>query len=243
MKLPSFWECTGRVGQDDHCRMLPSPEIYKISRGKGKMGASDLARGHGLKTARGWRQRDQYQTGQMSLSTYHSPFLPASHFSSFLETCILFGITSFPSCFDKQNTATLTEGPVWWGGQVPETSRTGNAASGLVQASEYSPIFWYTAANSGYFAQWAMNSQGHWHCSASYSSETKFYLMLGFGTEKLYWGETSDASSVKTGTFWWEGGWFSKEDICQRHIFSPLALPHTPSVTTGKLFSPRIIQD
>lgn len=124
---------------------------------------------------------------KLSLSTYHSPFLLASNFSFFLETCILFGITSFPSCFDKQNIATLTEDPVWWGGQVPETRLTGNTAPGLVQASEYNPIFWYTTADSGYFAQWAMNSQGHWHCSVSYSSKTKFYQMLGFGTENLYW--------------------------------------------------------
>lgn len=41
-----------RVSQDYHCRMFPSPEIYKNSRGKGKMGASNLAKGHGLKTAR-----------------------------------------------------------------------------------------------------------------------------------------------------------------------------------------------
>lgn len=52
-----------RVSQDDHCRMFPSPDIYKSLRGKGKMGASNLARGQGLKTARSvsdWTNEPQH---------------------------------------------------------------------------------------------------------------------------------------------------------------------------------------
>lgn len=182
-KLPSFWGCTW-LKESAKMTTAECFQVLIFTRARREKVKWVLLIWQGNK---GWRQRDQYQTGQMSLSTSHSPFLPASHFSFFLETCILFGIASFPSCFDKHYVATLTEGPVWWGGQVPETSPTGNTASGLVQASEYNPIFWYTTADSGYFAQWAMNYQGHWHCSVSYSSKTKFYPMLGFGTEKLYW--------------------------------------------------------
>lgn len=147
----------------------------------------------------------------MSLSTYHSPFLPASHFSFFLETCILFGITSFPSCFDKQNVATLTEGPVWWGGQVPETSPSESAAAELVQASECNPIFWYTSADSGELrilraadlAQYLIHQKQSftWCLILEQKSFTGVKQKSFTGVKPL-----SDASSVNTGTLWWEGG-------------------------------------
>lgn len=78
--------------------MFQSPTIYNSWREKGKISASNLAREHGMKTARISIRLDKWA---LAFTIPPPPILPASHFSFFLETCILFGITSVPSCFDK----------------------------------------------------------------------------------------------------------------------------------------------